>query len=119
MYAVSEKLLFGSKDDVGCVGKRTMISCPIRLVTFPVGLALRVLLWCGMYILQYSRMLCRFIAGWYDFYVSSYRFCNRIRRWRTTDQDTRCQLCIFPIPQLEEIIVSNIAKAHIALSNLK
>ena len=38
MYAVSEQLPFGSKDDAGGVGKRTMINCLIRLVTFPVEL---------------------------------------------------------------------------------
>ena len=40
-----------------------MINCLIRLVTFPVVIALHILIWCGMYVLQCSQMLCRFIAG--------------------------------------------------------
>ena len=39
-----------------------MISCFVRLATFPVALALYVLLWCGMCVLHYLRMLCRFIV---------------------------------------------------------
>ena len=39
-----------------------MICCLTRVATLPVMTALRVLLWCGMYILQHSKMLCVFIV---------------------------------------------------------
>ncbi len=94
-----------------------MISCLIRVATFPVELALHVLLWCGMYVLQYLRMLCRFIAG-IIFMLVNIGFVTGFGDGEQLTKMLIVSFTIFLIPQLGEILVKGIANAYTVLRKL-
>ena len=41
----------------------------IRLIVFPIVIALMILEWCGTYITHYSGMLCRLLSGMIFFWI--------------------------------------------------
>lgn len=81
-----------------------MINCLIRLITFPVVLALHVLLWGGMYVLQYLRILCSFIAGTI-FLLVTIGFVTGLGNGGQLTSMLIVSFAVFLIPQLGAIIV--------------
>ena len=91
-----------------------MINCLIRLVTFPVGLALHILLWVGMYILQYLRILCSVIAGTI-FLLATIGFVTGLGDGEQLMKMIIVSFAIFLVPQFWGItvdILMRILKGH-------
>ena len=86
-----------------------MINCLIRLVTFPVVLALHVLLWGEMYVLQYLRMLCSFIAGTI-FLLVTIGFVTGLGNGEQLTKMIVVSFAIFLVPQLWGITVDILAR---------
>lgn len=94
-----------------------MIRWLIRLVTTPALIILRTLEWCVMYIVQYSGMLCRLIAGMI-FFLAITGFTTGLGRGEDVLELLVVGFCVFLIPQLGGIVFNCIVLVRSALRNL-
>ena len=81
-----------------------MVNCLIRMVMFPFELSLYVLIWCGMYTLRYSKMLCKSTAG-LIFVLVAIGFVTKLGYREQLTKMLIVSFALVLIPQLVEIIV--------------
>ena len=91
-----------------------MIRWLIQLVTTPALIILRTLEWCVMYIVQYSGMLCRLVAGTI-FVLATIGFATSLGSREYLIKILAVGFGILLIPQLGRLIVNCIGLAHAVL----
>jgi len=91
-----------------------MIRWLIRLVITPALIILHILEWCGMYIVQYSGMLCRLVAGTI-FVLATIGFATSLGSREYLIKILAVGFGILLIPQLGRLIVNCIGLAHAVL----
>ena len=94
-----------------------MIRSLIRLVVLPALIILHILEWCGMYIIRYSGMLCRLVAGTL-FTLVVIGFATGLGSREYLIKILTVGFGLFLIPHFGEMIVKSIALAYAALVNL-
>ena len=91
-----------------------MIRWLIRLAVLPVLIVLQILEWCGMYIVQYSGILCRLIAGTI-FALATIGFATSLGGREYLIKILAVGFGILLIPQFGRLVVNCIGLAHVVL----
>lgn len=94
-----------------------MIRWLIRLVLLPLMVVLTVLAWCGTYVVHFSGMFCRFIAGMI-FALVIIGFSTGLGLREHLIKMLVVGFVFSLIPRIEGAIISAIALAYTALMNL-
>ena len=94
-----------------------MIRCFIRLVVLPALIIVHILEWFGMYIVHYSGILCKLIAG-AIFMLVTIGFVTGLGNGEQLTKMLVVSFFIFLIPQLGGIIVRVLSIVHAALRKL-
>ena len=94
-----------------------MIRCLLRLTVFPVIIILTILEWCGTYMVCFTGMLCKLVAGTI-FVLSIVSYLMGLAPDKQIATSLVAGLLVFILPKIAGIMVSGVALANTVMVNL-